>query len=195
MKFGPKGVRFTNPVMILIGKCLIFLGRQNTLHLQETALVVEGDLKRFSLPIFDWFVQRALCEWSQVTIPYSRIVFCVNRRYLIVKSLFWLSVLALLSGLLLLEGKIEEKIQFALFIGAFLCGLGVLVHFLFRPRFHLVYRQATGGRCRLCFRFHSRKQQKEFVRRLADNRAAARAGRATPVPQSASSAVIQGGRS
>jgi hypothetical protein len=81
MKFGPKGVRFTNPVMTLAGKCLTFLGRQNTLHLQETALVVEGDLRRFSLPIFDLFIQRALCEWSLVTIPYSRIVFCVRRGF------------------------------------------------------------------------------------------------------------------
>ena len=47
MKFGPKGLWLTWPIWTPFRRHLAFLGRGGTLHLQETALVIEGDLLRF----------------------------------------------------------------------------------------------------------------------------------------------------
>ena len=74
MKFGPRDLRFAYPVWASFRGVVVFIGRRNTLHLQETALVIEGDLLRFQLPVIDWFVRRVFCEWTMLTVPYSRIV-------------------------------------------------------------------------------------------------------------------------
>ena len=70
MKFGPRELRFTYPVWASFRGLVVFVGRRNTIHLQETALVIEGDLLRFQLPVIDRFVRRVFCEWSMVTVPY-----------------------------------------------------------------------------------------------------------------------------
>ena len=71
MKFGPHGLEFTAPAWAPCRRRLTFLGRGNTLFLQETALVIEGNLLRFKLPVLDRYIQRAFCEWSTVTITVS----------------------------------------------------------------------------------------------------------------------------
>ena len=50
-------------------------GRRGGLHLQEPALVLEGELLRFRLVFgIEWLFRQALSEWTTVTVPYSRIV-------------------------------------------------------------------------------------------------------------------------
>ena len=92
MKFGPHSLRFLAPVWTMFRRYLVFVGRTTTIHLQETALVIEGDRRLFTLPILDMFVQPALSERSMVTIPYSRILRHVHARYLAVKIITWLAV-------------------------------------------------------------------------------------------------------
>ena len=43
-------------------------GKRGSLHLQETALVAEGELLRFTFIIgLEWLFRRALSEWTMVT--------------------------------------------------------------------------------------------------------------------------------
>ncbi len=193
MKFGPKGMRFVSPVMNLLGKCLTFVGRQNSLQLEETALVIDGDAQRFFLPFFEWFVRGALAKRTLVTVPYSRIVFARRRRYLVGKTFWWLGGLGVYGWLLFETKEAEMLFFFAVVFGLTFLLLGVLVHLLLRPRFHLVYRQANGNKCRVCFRFTSRKLQREFVRRLEANRVAARRAVTAPAGPAIAATVIQGG--
>ena len=70
MKFGPRDLRFTYPVWASFRGVVVFIGRRNTLHLQETALVIEGYLQRFFFfVIIDRFFRMALSEWTTVTVP------------------------------------------------------------------------------------------------------------------------------
>src|SRR4051812_9631405 len=64
-------------------RALRFVGKRHTVQLQETALVIEGEILRFSFPVLDMLFQRALCEWTTITIPYTRIKeFRFSRRWL-----------------------------------------------------------------------------------------------------------------
>src|SRR5262249_48435011 len=149
--------------LTLFRKGLAFVGRQNTIHLQETALVIEGHLLRFKLPIVDRFIQRAFCEWSMVTVPYSRILRHTYRRYLIVKVLCWLFVAALAPLLGYAHLVLRVDLYSVMMPGLLLFLVGLLFHLLFRPRHFLVFRGADGKRYVVCFRFTSRKQRQQFV--------------------------------
>ncbi|HZY89285.1 MAG TPA: hypothetical protein VFE78_30970 [Gemmataceae bacterium] len=176
MKFGPGDLRFTYPVWASFRGQLVFIGRRNTIHLQETALVIEGDLLRFRLPIIDRFVRRVFCEWTMVTVPYSRVVRQKHCAYRTVKVLWWLFA-ALLGGsltiLLALQAH-KEYLALALLLPA-LALVGVLVHLLFRQRHVLVFRGADGKRRLVCFRITSRPRRKKFLSLLKANLDAVRA--------------------
>jgi hypothetical protein len=179
MKFGPRDLRFTYPVWASFRGVVVFIGRRNTLHLQETALVIEGDLLRFQLPIIDWFVRRVFCEWTMLTVPYSRIVRHRYCRYRTVKVLWWLFVTA--AGGLLTLAAAREK-EYAPLAGLLLAlvVLGVLLHWVFRPRHVLTFRGADGKRRLVCFRITARPQRQKFVGLLKANLEAVRALRAQP---------------
>jgi len=183
MKFGPRHLRFTYPVWASFRGLVVFIGRRNTLHLQETALVIEGDLLRFQLPIIDRFVRRVFCEWSMVTVPYSRIVRHRYCRYQTVKVLWWLFAAAA-AGLLGLAVVMQPQKEYAapLTLLLVLLVLGVLLHFVFRPRHVLTFRGADGKRRLVCFRFTSRRERKKFLGLLKANLEAVRALRPTAPP-------------
>jgi hypothetical protein len=174
MKFGPPALRFLRP-FAPFRRQLRFVGRQNTIHLQETALVIEGHLLRFRLPVVDRFVQRAFCEWSMVTVPYSRIVRHTYHSRLIVKVLWWFFIgpVAALVGFATLG--LERDWFSAGMSGLLLVVAGLLFHMVFRPRQSLVFRRADGKPCLVCFRFTSRQQRQKFAGLLEANRSAARA--------------------
>ena len=75
MKLDPKKVRFVPPFLDLgvFSVGLRFVGRENTVHLLETALTVEGNLLKVGLMGLEILFRRALAEWSALTVPYSRI--------------------------------------------------------------------------------------------------------------------------
>ncbi len=171
MKFGPRDLRFAYPVWASFRGLLVFIGRRNTIHLQETALVIEGDLMRFHLPIVDWFVRRVFCEWTTLTVPYSRIVRHRYCRYRAVKVLWWLLV-AGVGALLLVFGGEPWGVGLVVLV---LCVLGLLLHFVFRPRHVLTFRGADGKRRLVCFRFTSPAQRQKFLGLLQANLDAVRA--------------------
>ena len=75
MKLDSRQFRFTVPFATFSARRLVKLGgKRGSLHLQETALVAEGELLRFTFIIgLEWLFRRALSEWTMVTVPYSRI--------------------------------------------------------------------------------------------------------------------------
>lgn len=177
MKAGPKALWFVWPAWTLFRRFLGFIGRDNTLHLQETALVIEGDLVRFRLPILDLFVKRAFAEHSLITIPYSRIVRFTRARYIAAKVLYWLlaaAVYALVFRTVWDTLDPEGSAYVLTLTGLLFLLIGYLVHRFFRARHVLVFRRADGTRCVVCFCLTRRKQRLRFVELLKANRDAAR---------------------
>jgi hypothetical protein len=179
MKFGPKGLRFLAPVWPHFRGHRYFLARQSTIHLQETALVVEGYQMRFRLPLVEWPIRGLLSEWTTLTIPYSHIVWHVHQRYRIAKTLYWLGgAVVLLLGVMLLAYSAGRPGANAsvmlLLLLVFAIGLvlfGILVHLVLRPRHLLAFRGEDGKQQLLCFRFQSPKHRREFLQLLQANRA------------------------
>ena len=192
MKIGPKTVRFMDPVWPWFRRRLAFFPKGGTIHLQETALVVEGHRQRFFLPVIDRFIRHALCEWSMVTVPYGRIVRHRYCRYRLAKGLWWL-VAGPLAALLLwltVRGNIatrarpdttteslqhlQDVVQGAPTVGPALLLALLVISYLFhralQPRHFLRFRRADGQPGLLCFRFTSRKQRQRFVELLEANR-------------------------
>jgi hypothetical protein len=176
MKFGPRELRFTYPVWASFRGLVVLVGRRNTLHLQETALVIEGDLLRFQLPIIDRFVRRVFCEWTMVTVPYSRIVRHKYCTYRTAKVLWWLLVAAAAGFLGFVLATLPKKEPAALAaLMLVLVVLGLLLHFVLRPRHVLTFRGADGKRRLVCFRFTGRPQRNQFICLLTANLDAVRA--------------------
>src|SRR5262245_36202943 len=75
MRLDSRQFRFVVPfVSYPRRKVVRFGGRRGSIQIQETALVVEGELLRFTFIIgLEWLFRRALSEWTTVTVPYSRI--------------------------------------------------------------------------------------------------------------------------
>jgi hypothetical protein len=60
MKIDARNIRFLVPLLPLPGRRRLRpVGRGNTLQLLETALVIEGHVRRFYLPVADQFSSRS----------------------------------------------------------------------------------------------------------------------------------------
>ena len=99
MRLDPRKVRFVAPMFHVgvFGGAVRFVGRENTVHLQETALVAEGNLLKVGLLGLEILFRRALAEWSAVTVPYSRITAARYVRFPLLRVIA-LVVLALCLG-------------------------------------------------------------------------------------------------
>lgn len=75
MRLENRQVRFMVPFLTLHPRRFVKLGgRRGGIQLQETAMVVEGELLCFSFIIgLEWLFRRALSQWTTITVPYSRI--------------------------------------------------------------------------------------------------------------------------
>src|SRR5262245_21912066 len=75
MRLDSRQFRFVVPFVSLPRRKVVrFGGKRGSIQIQETALVVEGELLRFTFIIgLEWLFRRALSEWTTVTVPYSRI--------------------------------------------------------------------------------------------------------------------------
>jgi hypothetical protein len=182
MKIDPRHIRFLAPLPWPTRRRVILHGRGNTMHLLETALVIEGYRQRLFFPVVDRFLRLALSEWTTVTVPYSRIVRFTHERRLVARGLALLGVWAPVTpALVLTAGELltapqaageEIPALLAMFLGALV--LSGLLLYLLRPRNSLVYRQADGKRALVVFRIASRKRQKAFAALLERNRETAR---------------------
>jgi hypothetical protein len=181
MKLGPKQVRFVRPFWpALFGRTLRFAGRRNTIHLQETALVVEGEILRFHYLGLERLIGRALSEWTMVTMPYSRIESVQYRkriglRIAIVVIAAALSVLAMrLPWTPRAEWTTLDAIADTLVLVPVVV-LAAMVWWLIRASYLLVFRSKDGTRVRLSFRVRSKAQRLAFDTALQSYREASRA--------------------
>ncbi len=166
MKIASRNVTFLPSMPWPTRRGLNFGRSGSSLHLQETALVVEGCLQRLFFPVLDRFFQQALSEWTAVTVPYSRILQYGYDSRLLARILLT-SVLCIPLALLGLAGA-----------GLLVLPMGLLVLVLslivFSPRSWILYRQADGGKAIICFHIGSSKRRREFEETLEKNRAASR---------------------
>jgi hypothetical protein len=192
MKLDPRHVRFIVPWLPRPGRRRLWVvGRGNTVQLQETAVVIEGNVKRLWMPLVDYFFQRALSEWTTVTVPYSCVLRFTHVEYLVVRAvltvLFW--ALALLS-LLGLSGP-QANVGWVLYYCGVLAALALVMTLylnlrLLAPRDFLVYRTADGRRMLAAFRIRSPQRREAFADLLEKNcRAAAALARPAPAPEAA----------
>jgi hypothetical protein len=170
----------------VFGGAVRFVGRENTVHLQETALVAEGNLLKVGLLGLELLFRRALAEWSAVTIPYSRITAARYVRFPTMRVVA-LVVLAACVGVPGVAFVFNPAAGLTLSIAALVPALlAVYVTARVGARYVIRFRTRDGRRTKLMFRITSAKLRAEFDRRLREYReAAARyadAGRAADVP-------------
>jgi hypothetical protein len=184
MKIDGKALVFRTPTAWPGRRRLRFLRKGNSVHLLETALVVEGYQQRFGFPVLDCLFRQALSEWTTVTIPYSRILdYAYRARFwwrAVGVPLLWLPVLALaLNGLFDPRHTVENRIGVLTFTTGLAVAMAVITYFLLTealaPRNVLVYQQADGQRAILVFSIRSKPRQEAFRRQLEVNREASRA--------------------
>jgi hypothetical protein len=180
MKLGPKQVRFVRPFWpALFGRTLRFAGRRNTIHLQETALVVEGEILRFHYLGLERLIARALSEWTMVTLPYSRIASVRYRSHLGLRLAILLAAAALSTLAMRLpwtpsgEWTSLDMVADAL-VAVPVVVLAGLIWWGIRSSYALVFRSKDGARIRLCFVIRSKAQRLAFDTVLGSYREASR---------------------
>jgi hypothetical protein len=175
MRLDPKKVRFVTPftALGLFGDAVRFVRGPKTVQLQETALVVEGNVLKVGLIGLEVLFRAALAEWSSVTIPYARITRVKFSRLPLLRALA-LGVLPLWALAVVVAGFGG----FATAVEVFLYGLiptlpALYVFARVSPRFVLDFRAKSGRRKRLLFHVTDKKLRAAFGAKLAEYREAA----------------------
>jgi hypothetical protein len=180
MKLTPKQVRFIIPFWSgPFRRWHRFSGKRNTVQLQETALVVEGELLRFYYFGLERLFARVLSEWTSVTVPYSRIESVRYRTYLWLRLFILLPIFALATlmmvGLLWEATGTPDAVTMALAASSLLVALFAFV--IWRgigPSYTLEYRAKDGVLTAMYFRVRAVVVRREFDAALAKYRDAAR---------------------
>jgi hypothetical protein len=198
MKLEPRKVHFL-PIFPWPGRRRLRFARTRTsLQVQETGLVVQGQLRKLSMPLFDLFFTTVLSEHATVTIPYSRIRSLRRARLLgwrsVLTFLAWLPALLVLVLFmsLLSSGRSGWTVGEAAYVVSLAAALGVVLTlylncWLLVSRLYLLFEQADGEPALLSFRIRSRKVRDAFLglveanRRLAESRRPAGSGPALPL--------------
>ncbi len=182
MKIDARQIRFMPSGMLPTRRRPRLIGKTNTMQLMETALVIEGYQKTIGFPVIDMLFQRALSEFTTLTVPYSRIERFQYRRNLWVRITLLALVWSPLS--LVLIGAINSEESWAVSLVAFVIPSIVLfaltiyvVNHLFGPRFDLSYRGIDEKLIYLRFRIRPKAVRLAFADRLSSNRVAASAAR------------------
>jgi hypothetical protein len=175
MRLDGRQVRFMAPFwpawrtrMLLLG------GRRGSLHLQEPALVLEGELLRFRLVLgIEWLFRRALSEWTTVTVPYSQILAVRQTRSWLVRGLLALTVVAAWVGTVLAFRYAPEADPLT---GTAVVVVTVLLGYVawrVKPTVAVVYRSKAGRRTQVMVWVRRRARRRAFLDALAAHRAAA----------------------
>jgi hypothetical protein len=176
MKLDAKKVRLIStmtPGVFVRG--LRFVGRDSTVQLQETALVVEGNLLKVGLLGIELVYRKVLAEWSSVTIPYSQIT---RIRYIRFPTLRGLALIYLMIWLVFIGVMFAIENQMGAMTGI---GLGLfpaliaifLIAFI-RGRFKIDFLPKDGRRTQLQLAISGKKLRNEFGKKLKSYRAAAK---------------------
>ena len=149
-------------------------GRGGSLHVQEPALVLEGELLRFRL-IFgiEWLFRRALSEWTTVTVPYARIIRVRRTRAWLVRILLILALIVTWGGMVLL---IWLNPSMGMLLGLPVALMTVLFGYILlrvRSTVTVVYRPKSGRRTQVLVWVRRRALRQAFLAALSAHRAAA----------------------
>jgi hypothetical protein len=165
----PFGLTLRRPNHIRLG------GSRGHLDLQETAVVAEGELMRFSFLGTEWLFRRALSEWTTVTVPYGRITSVRYDRLVALRivSILLVAVVAAFSATLLLaEGDPTTGWTMAGFAAILALLFGVL-NLWMKPSYQVRYRGKDGRTYLLAFTVRAKRLRKPFLDTLAAHQAAA----------------------
>jgi hypothetical protein len=180
MKLDARQFRFSVPFATFSARRLVKLGgKRGSLHLQETALVAEGELLRFTFIIgLEWLFRRALSEWTMVTVPYSRIqTVRISKLWplRILSALFVVAWIALTAYLW--TSDFAPPVMVFGFAGTLLLAY---VNLRVRKSIHVEFWRRDRRR-RLVFQIPRRALRESFLKTLRDHREAARQfGTTTP---------------
>lgn len=179
MKLTPQQVRFVYPFLPgIFGRSLRFAGRRNTVHAQETALVVEGELLRFGFVGLERLVPRALAEWTTVTIPYGRILRVKYQSRRVVRTLGTLLLVLVLgasAAAMLTTLSAAESLVFFVPLSLIVLLLGWLLFRVLSPGFAITFRAKDGTRTRFLLQVRNRTLRQRFAAQVEEYRAAAKA--------------------
>ena len=176
MRLDPKKVRFVAPFTTLgvFGDTVRFVDGPKTVQLQETALVVEGNVLKVGLLGAEALFRAALAEWSSVTVPYARIARVKYSRFPLGRQIALLVCLAgpavVVAGILSVGWS--EAFTLAA-VGAVLVVPAVYAFARIPPRFMIDFQARGGRRTRIMLQITDRRLRAEFAARLAEYREAA----------------------
>jgi hypothetical protein len=154
-----------------------FIGR-GEVQLHETALILEGRLPRFTVPLIWALYNRLLCEWTIRTIPYSRIT---GYRYSgnwidktpskLVLKIIVLVLMGAFGGLLVARHAASQPWLIGL-AAAWYLPLAIAVLCVGRRIHYVTYRLTHNVYYRVAFRLadRSRAAAAEFSRTLTEYR-------------------------
>jgi hypothetical protein len=179
MKLDSRQFRFSVPFATFSARRLVKLGgKRGSLHLQETALVAEGELLRFTFIIgLEWLFRRALSEWTMVTVPYSRIqAVRISKLWplRILSALFVVGWIALTAYLW--DSDFAPPIMVFGFAGTLLLAY---VNLRVRKSIHVEYWRKDRRR-RIVFQIPRRALRESFLKSLRAHQEAARQFGMTP---------------
>jgi hypothetical protein len=173
MRLDHRHVRFITPFLLWPGTLMVRLGgRLGGVQLQETALVVEGELMRFNAILgIEWAFRRVLSEWTTVTVPYARID---SAR---LTSLWPLRAATLLvvAGTAALAAWIWDApyLPAVLIPGVVLILLLLYVNVRVKPSVRIRFRAKDGRRRLIAFLIRPRRLRRPFLESLQAHRASA----------------------
>jgi hypothetical protein len=177
MRLDHRQVRFVTPFALTLRRPnhIRLGGSRGHVDLQETALVAEGELMRFSFLGTEWLFRRALSEWTAVTVPYGRITAVRYDRLFALRIISILVVAvgaALSAALLLAEGDSTTGWAMAVFTAVLALLFGALNLWL-KPSYQVRYRGKDGRIYLLAFTVRVKRLRKPFQDTLAAHRDAA----------------------
>ncbi|MCA9009424.1 MAG: hypothetical protein KDB01_06740 [Planctomycetaceae bacterium] len=164
----------------MFGRPLYFYGKGSVV-LQDTGLMVHGDLPKFMLPFFGRFYARLITGRTMRTVPYSQVIrHKVTGRWVSISFLKILFFLLWFGGIGLLfmsvASDLGPAVAIPLGIVAFVVIPAVILMFD-RATHYITYRLPSGKRSQFAFRLSpiSRDQMSIFVNRLNELQSAAAA--------------------
>lgn len=170
MKLENKQVQFVSSFMSAGFQAGVprFFGKEKSVHLRETAFVIEGQALKVSFPIVDMFVRSALSDTTSLTIPYQRMRSARLIRWPFSRLLFL--ILLLLVPVVIIWFNVTVPFNPAsadmltfVYILAFVVGLlSLYLVFRIKPRYEIVFRDKNHIRRQLNLRIKNKVLSKQF---------------------------------
>jgi hypothetical protein len=177
MKLDAKQVRFRQSMFAGLSRsALTFAARRTSIHLQETAMVLEGELVQFHFFGLERFFARAVSEYSTVTVPYSRLAKVKYDRRWLIRGLMIL--LAAFFCLITVPAQFtnvrpDDRVGAFVLTGMIWGLIALLTYLALRavpPTYKVTYRNPDGAKRTFAFVVRKKAVRKRFDAELAKYR-------------------------